>query len=43
MGGLWAELADLLLPAECAGCRAARVPLRHGVCAACVEALDGLR
>jgi len=43
MTGVWADLADLLLPAECAGCLAARTPLRYGVCAACVSALEALR
>ncbi|MGW0432919.1 ComF family protein [Micromonospora sp. NPDC003197] len=43
MTGVWAELADLLLPAECAGCRASRTPLRYGVCAACASALEALR
>ncbi|MFD1321619.1 ComF family protein [Micromonospora sonneratiae] len=41
--GLWSELTDLLLPAECAGCRTSRVPLRYGVCASCVQALEALR
>ncbi|WP_416901007.1 ComF family protein [Micromonospora echinospora] len=42
-GGLWADLADLVLPVECAGCRARRTPLRHGVCADCVATLGALR
>ncbi|SCE78942.1 Predicted amidophosphoribosyltransferases [Micromonospora echinospora] len=42
-GGLWADLADLVLPVECAGCRARRTPLRHGVCAGCVATLGALR
>ncbi|MFC0529230.1 ComF family protein [Phytohabitans kaempferiae] len=42
MGG-WAGLVDLVLPAECAGCGAERVPLRYAVCAPCAEGLDGLR
>jgi predicted amidophosphoribosyltransferase len=40
---VWAGLTDLLLPAECAGCRARRVPLRHGACGPCVAELEGLR
>ncbi|SDY70909.1 Predicted amidophosphoribosyltransferases [Micromonospora pattaloongensis] len=40
---VWAGLADLLLPAGCAGCRARHVPLRHGVCAACAAQLSTLR
>ncbi|WP_329107583.1 phosphoribosyltransferase family protein [Micromonospora sp. NBC_01699] len=43
MTGVWAELADLVLPAECAGCRLTGTALRHGVCPACVEALGALR
>ncbi|MEU4550814.1 putative amidophosphoribosyltransferase [Micromonospora violae] len=43
MSGLWADLADLVLPADCAGCRERRPGLRHGVCPACVAALDELR
>jgi predicted amidophosphoribosyltransferase len=35
-------LLDLVLPAACAGCAAERVPLRYGVCAACVTALEAL-
>ncbi|MEV4533854.1 phosphoribosyltransferase family protein [Asanoa sp. NPDC049518] len=38
-----AALADLVLPAECAGCRTAHVPLRQGTCAACAAALAALR
>lgn len=41
-GGVWAELADLVLPAECAGCRT-RSPLRLDVCAGCAAALQALR
>jgi predicted amidophosphoribosyltransferase len=40
---MWSELADLVLPGSCAGCGAERVPMRHGVCAACVAELEGLR
>lgn len=40
--GVLAALVDLVLPAECAGCRATRVPLRSGVCAGCVAVLEGL-
>ncbi|WP_406075203.1 ComF family protein [Micromonospora sp. NBC_01638] len=43
MSGLWADLADLVLPADCAGCRERRPGLRHGVCPACVAALGALR
>ncbi|MFG1868819.1 ComF family protein [Micromonospora arborensis] len=43
MTGLWADLADLVLPADCAGCRERRPGLRHGVCRACAEALGALR
>ncbi|MEU5907692.1 ComF family protein [Micromonospora sp. NPDC047527] len=43
MRGLWADLADLVLPADCAGCRQRHPGLRHGVCPACVTALAALR
>ncbi|MDG4793164.1 phosphoribosyltransferase family protein [Micromonospora sp. WMMD1082] len=43
VGGLWADLADLVLPTECAGCRDRRPGLRHGVCPDCVTALRSLR
>ncbi|WFF03050.1 ComF family protein [Micromonospora sp. WMMD964] len=43
MSGLWADLADLVLPTTCAGCRERRPGLRHGVCPACVAALEALR
>ncbi|MEV6814055.1 ComF family protein [Micromonospora sp. NPDC051296] len=43
LGGLWADLTDLVLPAECAGCRDRRSGLRHGVCPDCVTALRALR
>ncbi len=43
LGGLWADLADLVLPAECAGCRDRRSGLRHGVCPDCVTELRALR
>ncbi|TDC31316.1 ComF family protein, partial [Micromonospora sp. KC213] len=42
VGGLWAELTDLVLPAECAGCRGRGRALRRGFCPACVEALGAL-
>ncbi|MBM0233535.1 ComF family protein [Micromonospora sp. STR1_7] len=32
-----------MLPADCAGCRERRPGLRHGVCPACVAALNALR
>ncbi|GIE79370.1 hypothetical protein Aph02nite_53200 [Actinoplanes philippinensis] len=38
-----AELADLVLPAACAGCGAERVRLSYGACADCVTALESLR
>jgi predicted amidophosphoribosyltransferase len=38
-----AALADLVLPAECAGCRTPHVPLRRGACASCAAALSALR
>ena len=41
--GVWSDLADLVLPAECAGCRGDRVPLRRGVCAGCASTLAALR
>lgn len=40
--GLGAALADLVLPAACAGCGADRVPLRSGACPACVAELEAL-
>ncbi|MEU4776761.1 ComF family protein [Micromonospora sp. NPDC023633] len=43
LGGLWADLTDLVLPVECAGCRERRPGLRHGVCPECVTALGALR
>ncbi|MCW6006981.1 ComF family protein [Micromonospora sp. CPCC 205371] len=41
--GVWAAVADLVLPAGCAGCGAERVPLRYGACDACVGELMALR
>lgn len=41
--GVWSDLADLVLPVECAACRGTGTPQRWGVCAACVEALQALR
>ncbi|GIG86077.1 ComF family protein [Plantactinospora endophytica] len=43
LAGVLAELTDLVLPAECAGCRGERLPLRQGTCPACVAALGALR
>ncbi|PWR07403.1 phosphoribosyltransferase [Micromonospora acroterricola] len=43
MRGLWADLGDLVLPADCAGCRERRSGLRQGVCPTCVTALEALR
>jgi predicted amidophosphoribosyltransferase len=40
---LLGDLADLILPAACAGCEAERVRLRFGVCAGCAAALEALR
>jgi predicted amidophosphoribosyltransferase len=46
LSGLGAELvgslADLVLPAACAGCGADRVPLSSGACAECAAALEAL-
>jgi predicted amidophosphoribosyltransferase len=39
---VWADLADLVLPADCAGCAAARTNLRYGVCPDCVATLESL-
>jgi predicted amidophosphoribosyltransferase len=39
---LLGDLADLFLPAACAGCDAERVRLRYGVCKPCVAALESL-
>jgi predicted amidophosphoribosyltransferase len=40
--GLGGALADLVLPAACAGCAAERVPLRFGTCAGCAAELEAL-
>lgn len=40
---VWASLADLVLPAECAGCRTTGAPLRYGACAECAAVLQVLR
>lgn len=42
MTGLLGALADLVLPAACAGCAAERVPLRYGVCGPCAGHLEAL-
>lgn len=42
-GTLLGDLADLVLPAACAGCEADRVPLTAGVCAHCAAELEALR
>lgn len=42
-GGLLGDLADLVLPAPCAGCEAERVPLSFGVCVTCAAHLEALR
>jgi predicted amidophosphoribosyltransferase len=39
---LAAALADLVLPAACAGCGIEREPLRYGACASCAAALEAL-
>ena len=41
--GLWSDLADLVLPVECAGCRGTGLRLRYGVCAGCAALLESLR
>ncbi|MEE6257284.1 ComF family protein [Plantactinospora sonchi] len=41
--GIWSDLADLVLPTECAGCRGVRLSLRQGACASCVAELAALR
>ncbi|HEX5540736.1 MAG TPA: phosphoribosyltransferase family protein [Micromonospora sp.] len=41
--GIWADLADLVLPVECAGCRGSGRRLRHGVCVSCQSFLSALR
>nr|MDT0659202.1 ComF family protein [Micromonospora sp. DSM 115978] len=43
VAGFWAGLADLALPAGCAGCQAERVPLTQGACGDCAAAVRGLR
>ncbi|GIJ26981.1 hypothetical protein Vqi01_21430 [Micromonospora qiuiae] len=43
LGGLWTDLADLVLPAECAGCREQRPGLRRAMCPECVRVLGALR
>jgi predicted amidophosphoribosyltransferase len=42
LADVWADLADLVLPADCAGCGARAAGLRYGVCAECVAALEAL-
>lgn len=43
MSGLWATLADLVLPNPCAACGREGEPLSYDVCAACVRVFDRLR
>ncbi|MFI9527761.1 ComF family protein [Micromonospora rosaria] len=43
LGRLWADLGDLVLPAECAGCRRRGATLRQGVCVDCAGVLRALR
>jgi predicted amidophosphoribosyltransferase len=42
VAGLLAALADLVLPAACAGCGAGRIPLRSGACPECAAELEAL-
>ncbi|WP_405113326.1 ComF family protein [Micromonospora sp. NBC_01405] len=42
VGGLWADLTDLVLPVECAGCRDRTASVRRGFCPRCVAALEAL-
>jgi predicted amidophosphoribosyltransferase len=39
---LLGDLADLVLPADCAGCGAERIRLAYGMCPACAAALEAL-
>ncbi|MFC8615043.1 ComF family protein [Micromonospora purpureochromogenes] len=43
VGGLWADLTDLVLPSGCAGCRRTGSASRRGFCPACADALQALR
>jgi predicted amidophosphoribosyltransferase len=43
VGTLLGDLADLILPACCAGCGTERVPLSAGVCVGCASLLESLR
>ncbi|MEV0457129.1 ComF family protein [Catellatospora methionotrophica] len=43
VGALWQALADLVLPASCAGCGRSEQALRHEVCATCARAVEALR
>lgn len=43
VGGVWSDLADLVLPAECAACRGTGLRLRHGACVECALLLESLR
>ncbi|MEV4488732.1 ComF family protein [Micromonospora coxensis] len=43
LGGIWADLTDLVLPTECAGCRRRGPAVRRGFCPACADALEALR
>jgi predicted amidophosphoribosyltransferase len=40
---VWSALADLVLPVDCAGCRAPHERLRRGACARCASDLSALR
>ncbi|WBB96137.1 MULTISPECIES: ComF family protein [unclassified Solwaraspora] len=43
VGDVWSALADLVLPAECAGCRRTGGRLRFGVCGRCADEVQRLR
>ncbi|SBT52274.1 ComF family protein [Micromonospora auratinigra] len=43
LGGLWSDLTDLVLPADCAGCAARQPGLRQGFCPRCAAELEALR
>lgn len=43
MLALLGDLADLVLPAPCAGCGAERLPLAYGMCRGCAAVLEALR
>lgn len=43
VGGLWADLTDLVFPTGCAGCGRRDATLRQGCCPQCVRQLAALR